>query len=204
MSQYGRGEFVFHRGDEAISIFLLFEGMVKVTFSSLSGEEKIISIFQPDDIFGELFLGKYNRRIGTAITLEKSSVGRITKPNLLHLLTNFPIISQNFISHLVDEQREMLARMHVLMHVDARHRLMGILLSLARRVCCPDRDWLELPACITQSDIANIACLNRSTVNIHINALRIQGILGGKGHKITINRAAIEAELRSAGLEILE
>jgi CRP/FNR family transcriptional regulator len=203
IAQYARGQALFHAGDPASSIYLLFSGVVKKTYVSPGGEEKIISISLAGDIFGELFLGKYRHRIATATVLEEARVGRLQKVDLMTLITKFPQLSLNLIGHLVDEQRETLARLHALMHMDARYRLLGTILSLARRACCPDKEWVELPLSITQDDLASIACLNRSTVNIHVNDLRAQHILGGKGRRVMVNRRAVERVLREAGVEIL-
>jgi len=203
-SEHVRGEFLFYAGDVADFVFLLFEGVVKKSYVSPGGDEKIISIIQSGDIFGELFLGKYTLRIASAEVILNAKVGRITKKNLLLLYQRFPHISMNLIGHLADEQRETLARLHSLMHIDARHRLLGMLLSLARRSCCPGNEWYAIPAGITQDDLANIACLNRTTVSLYINELRTQGILGGKGRVLTVNRLAVEQLLRRSGIEILE
>jgi CRP-like cAMP-binding protein len=204
ISHYQRGEFLFYAGDRADTIFVLLDGIVKVSYVNPGGDEKIISIFQPGDIFGELFLGKYRSRIGIAQALENVTAAKIGESHLYALIREFPDVGLNFIRHLADEQRETLARLHALMHVDARHRLLGTLLHLARRYCCSDGEWFNLPPRLTQEDIASIACLNRSTASLLINELRRQGILGGKRRTLTVNRQAVEALLREAGLEILE
>jgi CRP-like cAMP-binding protein len=199
-----RGETIFHRGDPADSVYFLLEGIVKKTFINPAGDEKTISIYQSGDLFGALFLGKYTHRIGTAIALEDSLTGRLRRDHLQVLIGQFPLLGLNFIGYLADEQRETLARLHALQHVDARHRLLGTLLSLSRRYCCQAEGWVHLPASITQDDLASITCLNRSTVNVHLNQLREQGILGGKGRQLLIDQQAVERELERAGLEILE
>lgn len=204
MQEMPRGCILFHVGDVADSVYLLFSGIVTKAYINPGGDEKIISVNVDGDIFGELFLGSYPLRVGTARVVADASIGRITRPNLNRLIERFPAIAHNLIAHLADEQRHTLARLHALMHLDARHRLLGTLLSLARRSCCPDEGWLDLPSGLTQEDIANIACLNRSTVNVQINTLREQGILGGKGRQLTLNRPAVEQLLLASGMEILE
>jgi CRP-like cAMP-binding protein len=202
--EFERNQFVFHAGDSAHHVYLLFEGLVKISYLNRGGDEKIISIFQAGDVFGELFLGKYPQRIGTARTITPVLVGRISRDGLLDAIARIPQLGLNLIGHLADEQRETLARLHALMHIDARHRLLGTLLSLARRAGHREGNWIELAAGITQDDLASIACLNRSTVSTHVNDLRAQGVLGGRGRIILINREAVEALLHDAGMEILE
>jgi CRP-like cAMP-binding protein len=94
--------------------------------------------------------------------------------------------------------------MHALMHIDARHRLLGTLLSLARRFESDDRGWVQLPHAITQSDLANIACLNRTTVSYHLNVLRASGVLGGVRRDLIIKTDLVASLLKEIGLELLE
>lgn len=204
ISRYRQGEYLFHARDMADCLYILQTGLVKVCYVSLNGDEKILRIFQPGDIFGELFLGKYHHRVGEAQALDDVVVCKLTKDHFLKLVERFPKISLNFIGHLADGYREALARMHALMRVEARYRLLGTLLNLARHHCCTEDDWFTLHPAVTQEDIANMAALNRSTVSSLINDLRRQGVLGGHGRSLSVNRAAVERLLEAAGLEILE
>jgi CRP/FNR family cyclic AMP-dependent transcriptional regulator len=200
---YRQGEYIFFAGEAADSLFVLQVGTVKVSYVTLNGDEKILNIFQPGDVFGQLFLGKYRHRIGEAQALEDVVVGKLCEETFLGLIQQVPRIALNFIKHLADEQRETLARMHALMRMEARYRLLGTLLSLARRYCCAEGDWFTLPPSLTQEDIANMAALNRSTVSSLINDFRREGILGGSGRSLTVNRVKVEKVLEETGLEVL-
>jgi CRP/FNR family transcriptional regulator, cyclic AMP receptor protein len=204
VAHHPKGKFLFHDGDHPDGIYLLLDGTVKVTYLNSGGDEKIISIYERGEIFGELFLGKYRRRLGSAVALSDITVGKISERHVQTLIQCCPEFAMNFIRHLADEQRETLAHTHALMHLDATQRLLGTLLYLARRYTDNSGEWASLPLCITQEDIASIACINRSTASLLINQLRKQNILGGKGRVLTINRRAIEALLYKAGVEILE
>lgn len=201
---YQRSEHIFHAGDEADSLYLVLSGTIKVLYENANGDEYILMLFQTGDIFGDLFFGKYRHRIGTARALENSTLGKLSETQLMTLTQQHPRIGWNFIRHLADEQRETLARVHALMHIDARHRLLATLLHLARRHCCTDGEWFTLPACIHQEDVANIAGLNRSTASKLINEFRREGLLGGSGRVVMVNHLAVDARLRQAGVETLE
>ncbi len=201
---YHKGEYIFFAGDAADALFILQLGTVKVSYITSNGDEKILNIFRPGDIFGELFLGKYRHRIGQAQALDDVIVCKMSEEIFLSLTQRLPRIALNFIRHLADSQRETLARTHALMRAEAKYRLLGILLSIVRRYAYTDSVWVELPPSLTQEDIANMAGLNRSTVSSVVNDLRREGILGGTGRSLTVNRTAIEALLKEAGLEILE
>ena len=204
VASYRKHEFVFMAGDEADYLYIVQVGTVKVSYVDLNGEEKILNVFQSGDIFGNLFLGKYRQRIGNAEALTDVILCRVTEADFVNLIQRFPLIALNVIRHQADEHRETVARMHALMSMDAKHRLLGTLLSLARRYCCTESDWFSLPESLTQEDIANMTGLNRSTVSLLINELRRQEILGGTGRSLTVNRKAIEKILDDSGSEILE
>ncbi|MBE0689111.1 MAG: Crp/Fnr family transcriptional regulator [Anaerolineae bacterium] len=204
VSSYARRDFVFHAGEHAECLFIVYEGIVKKVYSNARGDEQILGIFQSGDIFGALFLGKYAHRIATAIAVTDAVVASLMKDDLEGLIEQIPRVGLNIIQHLADEQRETLARMHAMRQASARHRLMGTLLTLARRSYRSSGEWFGLPPGITQADIANIAGLNRSTASLLINELRRDGILGGSGRLVTVNRAQMEQLLETEGLEILE
>jgi len=204
VTSFRKNEYIFMAGDDADALYVVQVGTVKVAYVDLNGEEKILSIFQTGDIFGHLFLGKYRKRIGNAQALSDVVLCRLTETDFVNLIQRFPLIALNFIRHQADEHRESIARMHALMSMDAKHRLLGTLLSLARRYCCYESDWFTLPESLTQEDIANMTGLNRSTVSLLINELRRQNILGGTGRSLTVNRKAVEQILEDTGSEILE
>jgi CRP/FNR family transcriptional regulator len=204
VKNYRKHEYIFMAGDEADALYVVQLGTVKVAYVDLNGEEKILDIFQAGDIFGYLFLGKYRQRIGNAQALSDVVLCRLTEVDFINLIQRFPVIALNFIRQQADEYRETVARMHALMSMDAKHRLLGTFLTLARRYCCDQEDWFTLPESLTQEDIAKMTGLNRSTVSLLINELRRQNILGGAGRALSVNKKAVEEILKSIGSEILE
>lgn len=201
---FRKNEYIFMAGDDADALYVVQVGTVKVAYVDMNGEEKILNIFQTGDIFGHLFLGKYRKRIGNALALSDVILCRLIEIDFISLVQRFPMIALNFIRHQADEHRETVARMHALMNMDARHRLLGTLLSLARRYCCDEPEWFTLPDSLTQEDIANMTGLNRSTVSLLINELRREAVLGGTGRALSVNRKAVEQILELKGSELLE
>ena len=201
---YRKNEYIFMAGDEADALYVVQLGTVKVAYVALNGEEKILDIFQVGDIFGYLFLGKYRQRIGNAQAMSDLVLCRLTEVDFINLIQKFPIIALNFIRQQADEYRETVARMHALMSMDARHRLLGTLLTLARRYCCDGGEWFALPESLTQEDLAKMTGLNRSTVSVLINELRRENVLGGVGRKLMVNKVVVESIMKAKGSEILE
>lgn len=204
VESYRQQEFLFHAGDEADCIFILQVGSVKLSYINLNGNEKVLSILQPGDIFGDLFLGKFRSRIGFAQAMDDVVVCRLLEDNFLPLIQQFPRMALNFIRHQANEHRLTMARMQALMGMNARERLLGMFLNLARRYCHEEEAWFTLHETLTQEDLANMTGLNRTTVSSLINEFRRDGILGGSGRVITVNRQAVLETLEQTGSELLE
>lgn len=185
-------------------LFVVLEGVIKKTYSNARGDEQVLGIFQKGDIFGQLFLGKYLHRIATATALTDVSLAGLARTDLEQLVTAIPRLSLNLIRHFSDSQREIMACLHAVRQLNARFRLLGTLLTLVRQSPETEDGWHCLPSGVTQLDIASIAGLNRTTASLIINDLRREGVLGGVGRNLTVNRKQVESILFNAGVEILE
>lgn len=201
--KFPRHSYIFNAGDSANHLYLVREGVVKLSYVQEGGEEKIIHVAQSPDLFGHLFLGTYRHRVGTAYALSSVTLYRLTEEQLLDLIQKIPIIAINLICYFADTQRELLARLHATMHLNAYYRVLGTLHCLARHSCCSANQWFKLSPYISQKDIANIACVNRSTANQVLQELKARGIVVQKGRELLIHRVAIRALLQENGLEIL-
>ncbi|MDQ7024927.1 MAG: Crp/Fnr family transcriptional regulator [Anaerolineae bacterium] len=199
-----QGQYIFNTGQEATCLYLLQDGLVKVSYTTPDGEARILKICESGDIFGELFLGAYRLRIGQAQAMTDCTLYGLGEEDLKFIMQRYPQISLNFMRHLVDSQRHTLARMHVLQRADAKSRLLGTLLHLSRTMCCQGGSYFTLNPSISQQDIADMTGLNRSTVSSLINRLREEGILGGTGRYLTIDVELIADALWDEGFELLE
>ncbi len=204
VNSYRKNDPVFHAGDIPDCIYIVQVGMVKVSYLELSGEEKILNLFHSGDIFGDLFLGSYRYRIGNAQAISDTVLCRLNEVDLLKIIQQFPKFALSFIRHQADQHRETVARLHALMSMNAKHRLLGTLLSITRRYFYDKTGWFTFPDALNQEMIANMTGLNRSTTSLLINQLRREGVLGGSGRVLSINRTLVEQVLAEQGSEILE
>ena len=128
---------------------------------------------------------------------------KLSEPCLYDVSRYCPRINHNFIKHLVNSQRETFARLHALSRGDARLRLLGLLVVLARNNYCVHDTIFRLHPMITQEDLANMAGLNRSTVSSLVNECRREGLLSGTRREIIVHVTQIEDLLDYHGQEVL-
>ena len=85
-------EQVFGAGDSGRKLFLLRRGLVKLTALSSGGDEIILQIYRPGDIFGELCFCS-EERTHSATALEASEVIEATAEDVLSALHHHPALS---------------------------------------------------------------------------------------------------------------
>ncbi len=200
---YPSGAMIFALGEQADYICLLCEGLVKVSYVTPNGEESLLDILQAGDLFGDLFIGKYRYRIGYAQAMGTVALYKVSESQLEALLRHHPRVALNLVHYQANARRETITRVHALLQTDSQARLLGILLGLARRLCCLRGDSFILPREITQEDIAKLAGLNRSTVSSLINQFRRYGIMGGRGRQLIVHCALAERFLHQNGFELV-
>jgi CRP-like cAMP-binding protein len=204
MREYTTGQYIFHTKQSANCLFLLTKGLVRVGYIAPDGDYKILDIYEEGDIFGEMFLGEYRFRIGQAQAMSEIAVYILYEDELYDLIQRYPQVGINFIRYLSDSKRRIFARLHALQRTEAKARVLGTLLSLARTMCCTDGSYFVLNPAISQQDIADMTGLNRSTVSSLINRLREDEILGGTGRYLIVDMPRMEALLQDDGFELLE
>jgi len=76
---FSKGEFVFCNGDQCAGLYLLVIGQIKISIISVLGDEKVISIVQSGQIFGDAMMFMESRLSISAQALVASSVFYIPK-----------------------------------------------------------------------------------------------------------------------------
>ena len=69
--RFRRGEIIFHAGDPGDALFIIVSGEVKIALPSEEGDEAILAILRPGDVFGELALLDGAPRSATASALDR-------------------------------------------------------------------------------------------------------------------------------------
>lgn len=198
-----QGEFLFHVGDAAKLLYFVEQGVIQVSSISSEGDEHILDIFKPGDVFGELFVSDEHHRTAAAQALSTVTVRTLSEEAFKRVIRIFPNVCHNFVRCLVEDQRRTLVRMEAVMHMGAGVRLLTFMLDLAERCGTRTNGYCTLlPGKFTQSDLARMVALDRTTVTLFINRYRRQHILGGHRSIVLIHLARARAFLRKTGLTV--
>ncbi len=72
--RYAAGETIFHEGDAGTALYIIDKGEVKIVLGSAEGKEVVLSLFGPEDFFGELALLDGEPRSADAVAKEHSEL----------------------------------------------------------------------------------------------------------------------------------
>lgn len=189
-------------GEEASCFYIVEKGVVKVSRMLPTGDERVIQLHKPGDTFGWFYMNRWGRWTVGAQALTSATVRTIRREAFTRWMQSIPALSMNFIDNLIEQLRRMLVRVEALEHPEPGPRLLAILADLAEHLGEPASDSYTLPGFPTQGDLARMAGLNRSTVNLLINGYRREGILGGRRGVLVVYGAPTRAILMKAGLAV--
>lgn len=87
---YEPGELIFSQGDPGIGLYIIQDGDVKIERCSKSGKKVNLANFTKGDFFGELALLDEDTRSASAISLTKTKIAVIFKPDLDEYIDKYP------------------------------------------------------------------------------------------------------------------
>ncbi len=177
---------VFQEGDQGEALYILNEGLVKLSKIDLGGHEKTLAILQPPEFFGEMaLLGKANRS-ATAVTLGEVKAYLLFVDDFHKLIHRYPSISLNVTTTLAQRLRGMDDEAQILSYKDAQGRVSYVLLRLYRGgVIELNADGRALVR-LTHQELASLAGTSRETVTRALKALEGESVIETRPKEIII------------------
>jgi CRP/FNR family transcriptional regulator, cyclic AMP receptor protein len=184
--RYGAGKLIFQEGDLGDELYLVEEGIVRITMESEAGDQAILGEVHPCETFGELGLLGGAPRSATATARTETTAFRLPGRAFRELVHSDPAFRQSVLVGLADGLRRASRNVGELHFLDVRGRLAARLTSLARSVDpVRDRD-VPLGPAFSQSDLAAMVGATRQSVNRALADLEKEGLIQVRGRQITV------------------
>lgn len=179
---YGKGDIIFHQGDEGNGFYIIQSGRIKVFQLSASGREQILHIFGEGDHFAEVPAFDGKPFPASAAALEPANVLFFPRQFFFTLLEQNPVLTINMLksfarharrfSHLVD---------HLSLH-EVPGRLAIYLLQLSERSQQANSVVLDL----NKGQLAAMLGTIPETLSRVFYKLSREGIIAVDGSTITL------------------
>ncbi len=196
--RFARGERVFSTGDRPEFLYILEAGHVQLVALEESGAERILHVFRPGDVFGEILLS-VERRPFDAVAVDEARVAIMSRATFLELLHTSPLCGLNFIRLISDRLFTAERDLAALSRTWTRPRLVHLLLKLADNLGQPTPQGTLITVPVTHETMASMIGASRVRVTSYLNLLRRDGLLSKQGRLMVIRTEGLKGWLGRKG-----
>jgi len=186
--EYRNKEPIFSQGDAADAMFYVEAGNVKLTVLSKHGKKAVIAILRQGDVFGEGCLGAPSVRMSTATAVHLSTVARVEKAIIVHIINKDRVFARLFIAHLVSRVARSEEDLLDQLFNSSERRLARTLLLLASLGTRSKPYPAKLN--VSQGTLAEMVGTTRSRVSFFMNRFRKMGLIDYNG-SVRVHRALL-------------
>jgi CRP/FNR family transcriptional regulator, cyclic AMP receptor protein len=183
---YSPETIIFQEGDNGEALYILVEGLVKLSKVDLGGYEKTLTLLKPPEFFGEMSLLGSKTRSATAVALNQVKAYLLFADDFNKLMQTYPTITLNLTSTLAQRLRGMDDEAQILSYKDAQGRVAFVLLRLYRSGVVEFNSNGYASVRLTHQDLANLAGTSRETVTRALKVLEETGVIETKPKEILI------------------
>jgi CRP/FNR family transcriptional regulator len=167
---------VFREGDEGDALYVIRQGLVKISRGSQDGRLKTLAILKPGDIFGEMSVLSSEKRTASAETLVETRVLQLDKRNFLALYKKNAAIGLQIIRTLIERLTQANRQIKNLALGNSRAKIADILLMLYEEFGEEDKGSMNVK--LTHQEMADLAGLARETTTKLLNDFSKAGAIG--------------------------
>jgi CRP/FNR family transcriptional regulator/CRP/FNR family cyclic AMP-dependent transcriptional regulator len=161
---YKKHTTIVHVDDPGNALYILKNGLVKITIEDQNGYEMILRILYPTDFFGEMSLIDGMPRSATVTTQEPSEVLVIAREPFLRLVEHTPSIMLKMATVLSKRLRKANELIHSLAFFDVYGKVARVLLNLAAERGRVTEQGTVIDMRLTQQELADLAGMTRETM----------------------------------------
>jgi CRP/FNR family transcriptional regulator len=180
-----KGAYFYRTGEPSVRAWVLISGQAKMTMLTPDGDETVLDVMRPGDLFGlpGLF-SSTTHRVGASMATEPSVALSIERDALAGFLERHPAAMRRTLMRLADLVRVYAEAMVLSAHDDLRGRVARRLLDLASLHGERDAKGVRIGARVPQETLGAMIGASRAKVN------RALAELAADGH-ISIDAGAI-------------
>lgn len=184
---FATGAYLAREGEPATSMFVIEDGLVRVTHTSRNGREFLLRLLGPGDTFGEIgVLDAAGTRASSAMAVQPTSCVMVSKDDILAVLRSTPELGLRMLAMMVAYVRQQDEDLADFAFLDVNGRIARKLLDLAGRHGEPVTGGVRIRIRLPQGELAAMVGASRENVNRSLGQLVTLGALSMEGGHITI------------------
>jgi CRP/FNR family transcriptional regulator, global nitrogen regulator len=190
--RYTRGEVIFGKGEPGNALYVLTEGVVKLTRSYSEGKDATRMLFGPWEVFGELAFGRSAYQHARAEAVTACRLRTVPKVFVERAMKSHPEVAFKVVDLLRLELVRHREMAECLRPHKAEVKLANLLPILARRFGGEEEGRLVIRLRLTQEELAKMISSTRESVTNALADLRRRGVLAvADGRMIILDPAGL-------------
>lgn len=193
------GESVFEQGQKATQFFLLLHGRLKVIQVTSEGQQIIVRVVHPGDLFGFAQALQRDDYPGTPVAATESLV--VCWPNEVwgHFVEQNPHLAVNAMRTIGQRLQEAHTRIREMATEEVERRVAHAVLRLMDQAGRREDDGVRIDFPLTRQDVAEMTGTTLHTVSRIFSAWESQGIVKGGRQKLLVRDRSRLAALAEGG-----
>lgn len=183
------GEVVFEQGAEAVAFYLLLHGRLKVSQVTPDGQQVMVRVVHPGDLFGFARALARPDYPGTARAAVESIVVGWPMADWDAVVENNPRLAINAMQTIGQRLDEAHTRLREMSTQEVERRVAHAVLRLADKAGRIEAGGTRIDFPITRQDIAEMTGTTLHTVSRLLSAWETQGLVEGGRQKLTVTDA---------------
>ncbi len=186
---YTKGNLVFREGEQSESLFIVNNGLIKLTQNNTEGKQHVLRFLFPGDYFGQFALLHNKRHYATAEVVESGLVCRIHHKDFLPLIEKNAALAFSFLmsmSKQLQQADELAGSLHIL---EAEKRLARLLLHLSsknQQEHGTEPAWSQIHLPAAKKDVAAMIGTTPETLSRKLNKLEAMEIIEVRNRTVII------------------
>lgn len=180
---------IFHQGDEAAKVYVLLDGRLRATQTTLDGEQVIIRYLGPGEIAGYAVLSGDGRHPGTVTAVTESRLLGWSRASIRQIMERHPAVAMNALEVLGRRYREMQERLRELSTQGVKRRIAHTVLRLARQAGRRTARGIEIAFPLSRQDLAEMTGTTLHTVSRTFSAWESRGLVGSGRRRVIVRDA---------------
>jgi CRP-like cAMP-binding protein len=194
--KYKRGELLIRSDDDPHGIFCLTKGYVRQFSISPTGYELTYHILKPIAYFPMAWAINDVQNIYDFEALTLVEAGRAPRNQVIKFIKDNPKVMFEVMRELIKKYAETMSRYRHLVFDDAYHRVISILLYIARHFGENEGEGVMVRYWFKQQDIATLVGIARETAGTELVILEKKGLIKHVNHSLLIESVKkLEQEL---------
>ncbi len=196
---YKKGQIVFYEGNQALGLYCVSSGRVKLYKTSIDGKQQIVRIASSGDVLGHRALLANEPYHATAEAIEDAEVCCLDRNAFFSLLKKEPSLSMNLLQKLAQELGVAENLAATIAQKSVRERMAELLLTLKETYGEKDGNHYKIGLQLTREEMGNMIGVTQETSIRLMSEFRQEKLIEVSGRDIKI--LDVERLLQVANLD---